>query len=53
MVRGRGVILRKYKDGGLSDAKSFSLEEGLTCRTGERSRSFTKADLKDWIGARA
>ncbi|HKO06790.1 MAG TPA: DNA topoisomerase IV subunit A [Alphaproteobacteria bacterium] len=53
MARGRGVILQKYKDGGLSDVKSFSLEEGLSCRTGERTRSFTKAELKDWIGARA
>ncbi len=53
MARGRGVILQKYKDGGLSDLKCFELGEGLTCRTGERSRSFTKAELKDWIGARA
>ncbi|MGO8867068.1 MAG: DNA topoisomerase IV subunit A [Alphaproteobacteria bacterium] len=53
MARGRGVILQRYKDGGLSDVKSFSLEEGLACRTGERTRSFTKAELKDWIGARA
>jgi len=53
MARGRGVILQRYKDGGLSDVKSFSLEEGLTCRTGERTRSFTKAELKDWLGARA
>ncbi|HUI17808.1 MAG TPA: DNA topoisomerase IV subunit A [Alphaproteobacteria bacterium] len=53
MARGRGVILQKYKQGGLSDVKCFELEEGLTCRTGERSRSFTKAELKDWIGTRA
>ncbi|HYB54922.1 MAG TPA: DNA topoisomerase IV subunit A [Alphaproteobacteria bacterium] len=53
MARGRGVILQRYKAGGLSDVKSFSLEEGLTCRTGERTRSFTKAELKDWLGARA
>jgi topoisomerase-4 subunit A len=53
MARGRGVILQKYKDGGLSDVKTFDMEAGLTCRIGERSRTFTKAELKDWIGARA
>jgi topoisomerase-4 subunit A len=53
MSRGRGVILQKYKDGGLSDVKCFAMAEGLVCRTGERSRTFAKAELKDWIGKRA
>jgi topoisomerase IV subunit A len=51
MTRGRGVILQKYKDGGLSDVKSFRLKEGLTWRSGDRSR--TETGLKDWIGQRA
>ncbi len=36
MVRGAGVILQRYKDGGMSDAKVFRLAEGLSWRLGER-----------------
>ncbi|HYB09423.1 MAG TPA: DNA topoisomerase IV subunit A [Alphaproteobacteria bacterium] len=53
MSRGRGVILQKYKDGGLSDVKSFAMAEGLTCRTGDRTRTFSKVELGDWVGQRA
>ncbi len=53
MVRGRGVILQKYKDGGLADVKCFRLEEGLACRTGDRARTFAKEELADWMGQRA
>jgi topoisomerase-4 subunit A len=51
MGRGRGVTLQKYKDGGLSDAKVFTLAEGLSWRSGERTR--TETDLQPWIGKRA
>jgi len=51
MTRGRGVILQKYKDGGLSDVKVFALKEGLTWKSGERTR--TETALRDWIGKRA
>jgi topoisomerase-4 subunit A len=51
MARGRGVILQKYKDGELSDVKSFTLNEGLTWKSGDRAR--TETDLMAWIGARA
>jgi len=51
MGRGRGVILQKYRDGGLSDAMTFILAEGLVCRTGERSRTFGK--IGEWRGNRA
>jgi len=51
MTRGRGVILQKYKDGGLSDVKTFDLAEGLTWRLGDKTR--TETSLKDWIGQRA
>ena len=51
MGRGRGVLLQRYKDGGLSDATVFTWDEGLTWRAGERRR--TETDLDDWIGKRA
>lgn len=51
MARGRGVILQKYKDGGLSDAKTFRKKEGLSWRIGEKIR--TETALKDWMGERA
>jgi topoisomerase-4 subunit A len=51
MTRGRGVMLQKYRDGGLSDAKTFTAKEGLSWRIGERTR--TEQDLTAWIGKRA
>ncbi len=51
MTRGRGVILQRYKDGGLSDIKSFVYKEGLTWRQGDQ-RQRTETDLKDWRGTR-
>ncbi len=51
MTRGRGVILQRYKEGELSDVKSFNLKEGLTWRSGERER--TETDLRAWRGERA
>ena len=51
MARGRGVLLQRYKQGGLSDAKVFSLSEGLSWRqTGGRQR--TENDLAPWLGKR-
>jgi topoisomerase-4 subunit A len=29
------------------------MSEGLTCRTGDRTRTFAKAELEDWVGQRA
>jgi len=52
MTRGRGVILQKYKDGGLSDAKTFNLDEGLTWAAGA-GRVRTETDLIAWLGKRA
>ncbi len=51
MGRGKGVILQKYKDGGLSDAKSFKLEEGLSFPYGSGERVVD--DLTPWHGKRA
>jgi topoisomerase-4 subunit A len=52
MTRGRGVMLQKFKDGGLSDARVFALADGLTCRQGSRTRTFVEAEVGDWIGKR-
>lgn len=52
MVRGKGVRLQKYKDGGLSDITTFNLSEGLTwLDPAGRTRSETY--LEDWTGKRA
>jgi topoisomerase-4 subunit A len=52
MARGRGVILQRYKDGGLSDIKTFALADGLSwAASGGRTR--TETDLTAWIGKRA
>jgi len=51
MTRGRGDILQRYKDGGLADVKTFNMAEGLTWKTGERTR--TETDLMAWQGKRA
>ncbi|HLG89990.1 MAG TPA: DNA topoisomerase IV subunit A [Alphaproteobacteria bacterium] len=51
MARGRGVILQKYKDGGLADAKVFKLADGLSWRRGDQTR--TESDLRPWLGERA
>lgn len=52
MTRGKGVIIQKYKDGELSDIKSFNKKEGLTWAAGD-NRTRTETDLRAWIGERA
>lgn len=51
MTRGRGVILQRYKDGGLSDVKTFLRENGLSWKHGGGERTETK--LEGWLGKRA
>ncbi len=51
MSRGRGVILQKYRMGGLGDVKTFNEENGLTWQLGDRTR--TETDLTMWLGQRA
>jgi topoisomerase IV subunit A len=51
MTRGRGVILQRYKDGGLSDVKSFNYKDGLTWKQGDQ-RQKTETVLSDWRGQR-
>src|SRR5579859_1895916 len=46
MTKGRGVILQKYKDGGLADAKIITMADGLSWPAGSRVR--TEPDLTAW-----
>ena len=54
MGRGKGVRLQRYKDGGISDLKTFDSATGLTW-SDSSGRSFLKpmAELRDWVGDRA
>ena len=52
MGRGKGVRLQKYKDGGLSDATTFALAEGLSWLD-PAGRTRTEPDLAEWLGKRA
>jgi len=51
MTRGRGVILQRYKWGGLADCKVFRSADGLSWRQGE-NRTRTETDLTPWLGSR-
>ncbi len=51
MTRGRGVILQRYKSGGLADCKVFRLADGLSWRQGE-NRVRTETNLALWLGSR-
>ena len=51
MTRGRGNILQRFTKGGLADAKAFKLEEGLSWKTGDKTR--TEPEIKEWVGKRA
>ena len=54
MSRGRGVRLQRYKDGGLSDIKTFKAQEGLSWTDAAgRAFSLTLKELADWRGNRA
>ncbi len=52
MPRGKGVRLQKYKDGGLADATTFILAEGLAWKD-PAGRTRLEPDLAEWLGARA
>ena len=54
MTRGSGVRLQRYKDGGLSDAKTFKASEGVTwIDSAGRSFNLTIKELAAWRGTRA
>ncbi len=50
MTRGRGVVLQRYKDGGLSDLIVIRLADGLSWTVGTRRQTVT--DLVPWQGPR-
>jgi topoisomerase-4 subunit A len=53
LARGQGVMLQRYRDGGLSDAIAFRSEDGLSWALGgESGRVRTEVDLSPWRAAR-
>ena len=52
MGRGKGVRLQKFKDGGLSDARTFRLDDGLTWLD-PAGRTRTEEALAEWTAKRA
>ncbi|WP_374405085.1 DNA topoisomerase IV subunit A [Pelagerythrobacter sp.] len=53
LARGQGVTLQRYRDGGLSDATTFTLAEGLSwAMGGETGRTRTENDIWQWKVAR-
>ncbi|MFN3369956.1 MAG: DNA topoisomerase IV subunit A [Sphingomonadaceae bacterium] len=54
LARGAGVQLQKYRDGGLADAITLRLADGLSWKLqGDSGRTRTETDLTPWLGARA
>ena len=54
MGRGKGVRLQRYKDGGISDIKSFYAADGLTwVDASGRRYTMPMEELTDWVGDRA
>ena len=51
MARGHGVLLQKYKDGGLSDIQIFNEAEGFTYTRAGGTK--TETELLTWLGHRA
>jgi len=49
--RGTGILLQRYKDGTLADAKVIRAADGLSWRSGERVR--VETDLRPWMAGRA
>ena len=52
MTRGKGVILQRFKDGGLADVTVYSAEAGLSWKAGG-GRTRTETDMTPWHGKRA
>ncbi len=52
MARGKGVRLQKYKDGGMSDAATFTRADGLSWLD-PAGRTRTETALDEWAGKRA
>ena len=54
MARGKGVILQRFAEGGLSDIRVFDTAVGLTwLDSAGRTFTLSGSDLAEWMGARA
>lgn len=54
MTRGKGVRLQRYRDGGVSDVKTFALNDGLTWKdTSDRIWTVSGDGLREWLAHRA
>ncbi|MDM7851542.1 DNA topoisomerase IV subunit A [Pseudochrobactrum kiredjianiae] len=54
LSRGKGVRLQKYKDGGISDIRTFAIDQGLTWQdSADRTFTRSKDELQEWAADRA
>lgn len=54
MGRGKGVLLQRYKDGGMADIRALKLDDGLSWQMGGgKTRTVPKDELSDFEGKRA
>jgi len=53
LAKGQGVTLQRYRDGGMADATTLRLEDGLSWKMGgESGRVRTESDMRLWKVAR-
>jgi topoisomerase IV subunit A len=53
LAKGQGVTLQRYRDGGLADAVTLRLEDGLSWKMGgDSGRVRTESDMRMWKVAR-
>ncbi len=53
LTKGQGVTLQRYRDGGLADAITLKLDDGLSWKMGgETGRVRTESDMRMWKVAR-
>ncbi|HOB14018.1 MAG TPA: DNA gyrase subunit A, partial [Novosphingobium sp.] len=53
LAKGQGVTLQRYRDGGLADATTLKLDDGLSWKMGgESGRTRTEGDMRMWKVAR-
>jgi len=53
LAKGQGVTLQRFRDGGLADATTLKLEEGLSWKMGgDSGRTRTESDMRLWKVAR-
>ena len=54
MGRGKGVLLQRYKDGGLADIRTLTIADGLSWQMGgNKTRTVPQDELADYVGKRA